>query len=183
MFSVLQIPNWAKTIHCCCVLKSAPAALFWLNKTNIKYVTFNLVIKLVVLKQCQNINHNIKSAELWHKSFCSLSVYNLSCLLVSVIPKVRLIDFMAHIIVDRTHSGVDITCLFFFSLRNNCVIFYYFSSEFWMLVDFQIYRCLWCRSQCRNDKQSNILLLQKYYLSSRLTDKNTIQMHKNILSI
>ena len=48
-----------------------------------------------------------------------------------------------------------------------------------MLVDLQIYRCLWCRSQCRNDKQSNILLLQKYYLSSRLTDKNTIHMHRN----
>ena len=117
------------------------------------------------------------------KVFVPFFFYNLSCLLVSVIPKVRLIDFMAHIIVDRNHSGVDITNIFSFSLRNNCVIFYYFSSEFWMLVDFQIYRCLWCRSQCRNDKQSNILLLQKYYLSSRLTDKNRIQMHRNILSI
>ena len=117
------------------------------------------------------------------KVFVPFFFNNLSCLLVSVIPKVRLIDFMAHIIVDRNHSGVDITNIFSFSLRNNCVIFYYFSSEFWMLVDFQIYRCLWCRSQCRNDKQSNILLLQKYYLSSRLTDKNRIQMHRNILSI
>lgn len=55
---------------------------------------------------------------------------------MSVIPKVRLIDFMAHIIVDRTHSRVDITNLFSFSL-NNCVIFYYFSLNSECLLTFK----------------------------------------------